>query len=42
MRGEDLMTQLVPSYFDIGGYEIIVLQDVEGELITVKVVEYEN
>ena len=42
MRGEHIMTQLVPSYFEVEGYEIIVIQDVEGELITVKVIEYEK
>jgi len=38
--GKDLFSMLVPSYFDINGYEIVVIQDPQGELLTLKIVEY--
>ena len=36
----DLFSMLVPSYFDINGYEIVIIQDSEGELLTLKIIEY--
>lgn len=41
MKGEDLFSYLVPSYFDIGGYEIVILQNPNGELLTIKIECYE-
>ena len=41
MKGEDLFSYLVPSYFDIGGYEIVILQNPNGELLTIKIGCYE-
>jgi hypothetical protein len=41
MKGEDIIFELlVPSYFEVGGYEIVILQDPEGELLTLKVIKY--
>ena len=37
----DLFKLIVPSYFDVGGYEIIILQNPEGDLLTLKVSQYE-
>ena len=37
----DIFDMLVPSYFDIEGYEIIIIQDSQGELLTLKIVQYE-
>tara|TARA_R100000544_G_C2168889_1_gene31249 strand:- start:317 stop:445 length:129 start_codon:yes stop_codon:yes gene_type:complete len=42
MKGEDLIGYLVPSYFDVMGYEIVIIQDAEGNLITLKIVNYEG
>ena len=42
MKGEDIFEMLVPSYFEVGDYEIVVLQDPEGELLTLKVIKYEE
>tara|TARA_R110002020_G_scaffold321254_3_gene537180 strand:- start:578 stop:703 length:126 start_codon:yes stop_codon:yes gene_type:complete len=39
---DDFFSMLVPSYFDINGCEIIVIQDAEGNLLTLKIVEYDN
>ena len=43
MKGEklDLFELIVPSYFDVGGYEIIILQSPEGDLLTLKIAQYE-
>ena len=41
MKGEDLFSYLVPSYFDIGGCEIVILQNPNGELLTIKIECYE-
>tara|TARA_R110002167_G_scaffold82645_5_gene225423 strand:- start:863 stop:985 length:123 start_codon:yes stop_codon:yes gene_type:complete len=38
MKGIDL---LVPSYFEVGGYEIIILQTPDGDLLTLRIEEYE-
>lgn len=40
MTSDDLFSILVPSYFEIGKYEIVVLQDGEGNLLTLKISEY--
>tara|TARA_R110002020_G_scaffold109623_1_gene253580 strand:- start:1058 stop:1183 length:126 start_codon:yes stop_codon:yes gene_type:complete len=37
----DIFEFLVPSYFDIEGYEIIILQNPEGDLLTLKIMQYE-
>ena len=37
----DLFELIVPSYFDVGGYEIIILQNPEGDLLTLKIAQYE-
>ena len=37
----DIFDMLVPSYFDIGGCEIVIIQDSQGELLTLKIVQYE-
>ena len=39
MTDTDFFSMLVPSYFDIGGYEIVVIQDPNGDLLTLKIVE---
>ena len=33
----DVYNYLVPSYFEIGDFEIVVLQDPNGELLTLKI-----
>lgn len=33
-------SDIVLSYFSIGDYEILIIQDTEGELITIKVDDY--
>jgi len=40
MTSDDLFSMLVPSYFDIGGYEIVIIQDPNGDLLTLKITEY--
>ena len=35
-------TELVLSYFTIDIYDILIIQDEEGECLTVKVDEYDN
>ena len=42
MRGDDLFDFLVPSYFDIDMYEILILQNPYGDLITIKVERYDE
>jgi len=42
MRGDDLFEFLVPSYFDIDIYEILILQNPQGDLITIKVECYDE
>lgn len=37
----DVFEYLVPSYFEIGNLEIVVLQDPTGRLITLKINSYE-
>jgi len=37
LKLDDIYNYLVPSYFQIGDCEIIILQDPEGNLLTVKV-----
>ena len=39
---EDIFDLIVPSYFDIGGYEIIILQNPEGDLLTLKIAQYDG
>jgi len=39
---DDLFSFIVPSYFDVGGYEIVIIQDSNGELLTLKIIEYER
>tara|TARA_R110000765_G_scaffold33034_1_gene76033 strand:- start:158 stop:286 length:129 start_codon:yes stop_codon:yes gene_type:complete len=42
MKGEDVFDIIVPSYFEVDNYEIVVLQDPEGNLLTLKIEEYEG
>ena len=37
MEIDDAYNYVVPSYFKIGDYEIIILQKPDGDLITIKV-----
>ena len=39
---DNLFDVLVPSYFEVGNYEIIILQNSHGDLITLKIQEYEQ
>jgi len=36
-----ILNFIVPSYFEIGDMEIIILQDKNGELLTIKINYYE-
>tara|TARA_R110002020_G_scaffold78287_3_gene196973 strand:+ start:88 stop:210 length:123 start_codon:yes stop_codon:yes gene_type:complete len=38
----DVFNYLVPSYFEIGDLEIIILQDPTGKLVTIKINSYER
>tara|TARA_R110002012_G_scaffold7040_1_gene33315 strand:+ start:3554 stop:3682 length:129 start_codon:yes stop_codon:yes gene_type:complete len=38
---DNLFDMLVPSYYEVGNYEIIILQNPQGDLITLKIQEYE-
>ena len=38
---KNIFDALVPSYFDVGPYEIIILQDSDGELINLNIQYYE-
>tara|TARA_R110000824_G_scaffold87704_1_gene216093 strand:+ start:308 stop:439 length:132 start_codon:yes stop_codon:yes gene_type:complete len=40
MKGIDLFETIVPSYFEVGGYEIIILQTPNGDLLTLRIEEY--
>jgi len=42
MKADYLFSIIVPSYFSIGVYEIVILQDSEGNLLTLKIEEYEG
>ena len=42
MTSDSLFSALVPSYFEIGIYEIVVLQDSQGNLLTLKIAKYEG
>tara|TARA_R100000951_G_scaffold26046_1_gene22072 strand:+ start:10103 stop:10234 length:132 start_codon:yes stop_codon:yes gene_type:complete len=39
MTGDDdsIFSYLVPSYFTVGVYEIVALQDPEGKVLTIKI-----
>tara|TARA_R110000744_G_scaffold3878_8_gene14265 strand:- start:1879 stop:1995 length:117 start_codon:yes stop_codon:yes gene_type:complete len=37
----DVFDEIVPSYFEIGDIEIVILQDSQGNLLTVKINFYE-
>tara|TARA_R100001198_G_C5135079_1_gene151499 strand:+ start:438 stop:563 length:126 start_codon:yes stop_codon:yes gene_type:complete len=39
---DNLLDFLVPSYFTVGNYEIIILQNGEGDLLTLKIHEYDE
>ena len=41
MKELDIFAMLVPSYFDVGGYELIIIQDPDGNLLTLKISQYE-
>ena len=34
---DDIYNYIVPSYFDIGEHEIVILQDPYGNLLTLKI-----
>ena len=38
---ENIFDSIVPSYFEIGNYEVIVLQTPDGDLLTINIQEYE-
>jgi|TARA_R110000744_G_scaffold190921_2_gene310131 hypothetical protein len=38
---DSIFDTFVPSYFEVGNYEIIILQNPEGDLITLKIEVYE-
>jgi hypothetical protein len=42
MTSDSLFDLLVPSYFEIESYEIVILQDPEGNLLTLKIAKYEG
>lgn len=33
---------LVLTFFEVGMWEVFILQDPDGELITIKIIEYER
>jgi hypothetical protein len=37
---DSIFDMFVPTYFEVGDYEIIILQNPEGDLITLKITEY--
>tara|TARA_Y100001963_G_C6704628_1_gene411284 strand:- start:1040 stop:1156 length:117 start_codon:yes stop_codon:yes gene_type:complete len=37
----DVFNYLVPSYFEIGELEIVILQDPYGKILTIKINSYE-
>jgi hypothetical protein len=37
----DIFKYLVPSYFEIDGIEIVIIQDPEGKLLKLKINMYE-
>ena len=39
---DTIFDTVVPSYFEVGDYEIIILQNPEGDLITLRVEVYES
>ena len=39
---DSIFDTFVPSYFEVGNYEIIILQNPEGDLITLKVEIYDS
>jgi len=39
---DNLFDVLVPSYFEVGPYEIIILQNPSGDLLTLKIQQYER
>ena len=38
---ENIFESIVPSYFEVGNYEIIILQTPEGDLLNINIQEYE-
>ena len=46
MRGTTLLNYLVPSYFEVSDYlyiyDILILQDGSGNLITIKIEQHER
>lgn len=37
LQDDKIFSYLVPSYFSVGPYEIVVLQNPEGDCITIKI-----
>lgn len=37
LQDDKIFSYLVPSYFSVGPYEIVVLQDPEGNALTIKI-----
>ena len=37
LKMDDIYSYLVPSYFNVGEYEIIILQNPEGDVLTIKI-----
>ena len=38
---ENIFELIVPSYFEVGGYEIIILQTPEGDLLNININRHE-
>ena len=36
---DDIYNYLVPSYFDVGEYEIVILQDPYGNILNIRIQE---
>ena len=39
---DDIYNYIVPSYFKIGEYEVVVLQDPYGTALTIRIQEWQN
>ena len=37
MKIDDVYNYIVPTYFQIGDYEIVILQNPEGDVLTIRV-----
>tara|TARA_R110000787_G_scaffold21081_1_gene62662 strand:- start:4277 stop:4414 length:138 start_codon:yes stop_codon:yes gene_type:complete len=39
---DSIFDKIVPSYFEVGNYEIIIFQTPEGDLLSLKIEQYDN